>query len=239
MTEWMTIRQLYQGCTRAHVLRGLALRKLGSLSGMVFLGFALLALLALIMASLFFANYWLAVVLLVVILVFGMLGGLVVEDRLYSVFDSTMDDDRDVPTTFRRGFLGLRYLLFRQRLREASYFSPAILEAGLRCCDAERELAGARRPRVRWSPVIGFILLAMALAGGAPWVAQFGVDPMLLRLLAAAFSFVAMFMLALVLAQPRGESLEELRCLLAWALEDARLGAQGREAPPSEPLWRP
>jgi len=234
MSEWMLIRQIYRGCNRTVIVRGLLLQSLLGLSGLVMLGYLLLALIAMVMVVVFFSNVWLALALPVVAIGFGLLGSLVVDDRMNAVYEPLLAMDRDIGTGFRRGFMGLRYLVFRGKLQDGGHFSPEVLAPALRCCDAERELAKAGEPRVSRARVILPLLLAVALAAVAPWAGFLGLAPGLLRLLAALSGLLAMCYLALNMAQPRsmvhGSDLEELRCLLAWALEDAGNAAEAGRA---------
>ena len=223
MTEWMRVRALYRGCGRGAIMRDLFSRDLFSVSGAVFVGFIVTALTSLVVAVGVAGGYWLAVALPVMVLVFGVLGGLVVEDRVHAVGHRGPGTDRDVAGSFRRGFLGVRYLRFREALRDAGCDTAPVLESALRCCDAERELRRVGLPRVHLAPVIVLTVLAAGIAAGAYWAPEIGVSSEPLRWLAAAVAFPALLLLALAVAQPVGrESLEELRCMLVWALEDVR-----------------
>ncbi len=222
------VRQLYAECSRERILRQLFFSNLLNLSGLVLAVYLLLALVGMMMVLTLLPGWLAALVLLVMVAVFVPVGGLVLEERSHVVFPEHFHQYREIVSTYRRGFLGLRYAEFVFRLRAVGRFQVEMLETALRCCDAEVELARQTdRPR-GWGGVVLLVIFAAGLAAGAPWLTGWGVPGTLLYWMIIAAVLVAMLRGAIIAAQPKRRPEHELRCVIAWALEEARAEAPAR-----------
>ncbi|MCC5959788.1 MAG: hypothetical protein JJU08_10655 [Rhodobacteraceae bacterium] len=222
MNDWMMVRQLYAECSRERILRQLFFSNLLNLSGLVLGVYLLLAVVGLMMVMTLLPGWWAAPLLIALVAVFSLVGSLVLEERAHVVYPDHFHQYPELLSTYRRGFLGLRYVELVSRLRTIGRFQVQALEAALRCCDAEVELARQMdRPR-GWGGVVLLSLIAAGLAAGAPWLVGWGVPGTLLYWVVIAAALVAMLRGAVIAVQPKRRPEHELRCLLVWALEEAR-----------------
>lgn len=229
MREWLVIQQLSQDASRGQVLLELLSARLVSLSALALLACITLAVAAVGMIPVVTDGWWTPAVMAPAILVIGLVGGLVLEDRASVVFQSRPAalHLNGLVRRYRRGFLGPRYILFAEELRETDYFTVDALESALRCCDAEIAMRRHGRPAGRTAPAVLATLIAVGLTGMAPHVGQYGLGQPVL-ILGLLTALVAMVLIAFRSAQPAPAAPEETRCLLVWALEEARGEPRGR-----------
>ncbi|WP_290636973.1 hypothetical protein [Aquisalimonas sp.] len=223
MREWLLIQQIYDECSRARILALLLTRHVVSFSGLALLICVLFAISALAVAPLITEGWWTPAVVVVVVLLIGLLGGLVLEDRAMAVIQAREGSNRQnaLLRRYRRGMLGARYALFRERLQEHPQCTPATLESALTCCDAEREMRRRGYPAASTGPAVLALLTAFGLLAAAPYVAEHGLTA-LAQWSGLGLAAVASLLLAWRAAQPALSDREELRCMLVWALEEAR-----------------
>lgn len=226
MREWLLIQQIYDECSRARVLGLLLSQHLVSFSGLAFLICALFGISALAVAPLVTEGWWTPAVVVAVVLLTGLLGGLVLEDRATAVIQAREGSHRHnaLMRRYRRGMLGARYALFQERLQEQPHFTPVTLESALTCCDAEREMRRRGYPAASTGPAVLALLAAFGLLAASPYLADYGVAQ-LAHWSGLALAGIASVLLAWRAAQPAMADREELRCMLVWALEDARAEA--------------
>lgn len=228
MREWLVIQQLSREASRSRVFLELLTVRPLSISGIALLVCLLLALGAVAAIPAVTDGWWTPATMAVTVLVVGFVGGLVLEDRAGTVFQSrpVALHLNGLVRRYRRGFLGPRYILFSERLRETDYFTVDALESALRCCDAELAMNHRGHPGVRTGPAVLTLLVAIALIAATPHLVEYGLD--LIALTAGlVLALVAMALIALRSAQPARPGTEETRCLLVWALEEARTEASG------------
>lgn len=223
MREWLLIQQIYDECSRARILGLLLTQHAMSFSGLALVICVLFGVSALAVAPLVTEGWWTPAVVVVVVLLTGLLGGLVLEDRAMAVIQAREGSHRQnaLMRRYRRGMLGARYALFCERLEEHPHFTPATLESALTCCDAEREMRRRGYPAVSTGPAVLALLAAFGLLAAAPYVADYGLTA-LAHWSGLGLAALASVLLAWRAAQPAMPDREELRCMLVWALEDAR-----------------
>ena len=228
MREWLVIQQLSREASRSRVLLELFTVRLLTVSGVALLICIALALGALAAIPAVTQGWWTPATMAVAILIVGLVGGLVLEDRAGTVFQSrpVALHLNGLVRRYRRGFLGPRYVLFSERLRETDYVTVHALESALRCCDAELAMTHRGQPGVRTGPAVLTLLVSVGLMAGAPYVAEYGLEPAAMAA-GLVLALAAMMLLALRSAQPARRGTEETRCLLVWALEEARAEAPG------------
>jgi len=223
LREWLIIQQLYSECSRARILLALLTHDLRSSSGMA-LGVCLVSgLTALAVLPILTEGWWTAISVGTVVLIVGLLGGLVLEDRAVAAFQYRHSalHLNGLLRRYRRGALGARYTLLCERLRDTDYFCCESLERALRCCDAELEMQRQGQPQTSSLPGGLALTVSVGLLAGAPHLASHGMDALAYGtgLLSAGLAAV---LIAWRAAQPAMGQKEQLRCLLVWALEEAR-----------------
>ncbi|SEO42372.1 hypothetical protein [Aquisalimonas asiatica] len=223
MRDWLLIQQIYDECSRARTLGLLLTQHVVSFSGLALLICVLFGLSALAVAPLVTEGWWTPAVVVAVVLLSGLLGGLVLEDRAMAVIQAREGSHRHnaLMRRYRRGMLGPRYALFRERLQEHPHLTTATLESALTCCDAEREMRRRGYPAASTGPAVLALLAAFGLLAAVPFVAEHGFAA-LAQWSGLALAAIASLLLAWRAAQPALSDREELRCMLVWALEDAR-----------------
>ena len=228
MREWLVIQQLSREASRSRVLLELFTARLLTVSGIALLICIALALGAVAAIPAVTDGWWTPATMAVTILIVGLVGGLVIEDRASTVFQarSVALHLNGLVRRYRRGFLGPRYVLFSERLRETDYFAVDALESALRCCDAELAMNHRGHPGVRTGPAVLTLLVAVGLIAAAPYVVEYGLASIALAA-GLVLALAAMALIALRSAQPARHGTEETRCLLVWALEEARAEAPG------------
>lgn len=231
MRDWLVIQQLYGECSKGRVLLALFTDNLVSFSGLALGVYVVFGLGAVAVLPILTEGWWTAAGLGAVVLAIGLLGGLVLQDRAVAAFQQ-----RDgalhlsgLIRRYRRGVLGARYSLLRERLRETEHFTPASLESALHCCDAELEMQRQGRPAASTGPGVLAFIVSVGLVAGAPYLAGYGMDALALGV-GLFMAMLAIVLIAWRAAQPRAGQKEELRCLLVWALEEARAEPPDRPA---------
>ncbi len=232
MQDWTVVRALYEDCGRTNVVTRLLFSNPLSASGVSLLLFAVAVILLLGAVPWRLSGVPAAAVLAGLVLVLAWIGSRLLERRLVAVYPEHVRTRRPLIATYRRRFLGLRYLEFLDRLRLSGLYDPRALQGAVRCCEAELALAEAREMRSSpgWAILAG--LLAAGLLAGAPWLAQW--DPRwtpAMEALGVALAFVATCLGVMRFAQPRIRHHRELYCMLVWAMEEARAEAPGSLSP--------
>ncbi|MCP1673952.1 fatty acid desaturase [Natronocella acetinitrilica] len=223
MQDWTVVRALYDDCGRAGVLRRLLFSNLLSVSGVMMLAFIALALVVLLAAPWLLSGYMAALAVAILMPLLMWLGALILDERIRAAYPEHSLARRPLLAAYRRGFFGVRYLEFLDRLRLSGLFDPAALQTALRCCEAELALQNTPEMRLSRARPIWLALLAVALLAGAPYLAQWYPEWVpLVEGVAVVFAILAVLFGTMLLAQPAIAHHRELHCMLVWALEEAR-----------------